>query len=697
MKKKFLLLSTSLFTLFVALTLNIKADAMDNYQDKDGQTLYGWALETNDTDAGLWEFDENGNPTAVYAAEGDTANQWTNNYAIRNLAIGADDNYTLQTTFTPDPETDLSVDRAYGLLVWYQDPDNFLIYWLQQKPNPEWSAQFYGRVDGVYKSFYFEPEYNLGNIGYMDDWRKGEFYDMWWDSGYANTELRGNRTAIVSSTVTLKVISNVEKVTVAGVEESCRRFELHQIVNGVDHTTSAFYVRGINETSDEFYTGIYSEKFNVTLSDYSLEFDSQSDIVKAVDDKIATLPEVISEISDIKKVIDVSSEYKTLLTLKSNVSSANQEKIERLDAEVVTFVDGKIDALDPNKPSYVDDVLALEQLYYELPVEYSDNLTKLDVLIEALENIENWEDPSLVKPEVEITTSATANAGDEIEVTYNVSDNLTSAENLIVTVTVKKGITNINLTDNKFTAEEGTYTIKVSAKDEDGNTGSATLTLTVTVADTEKPEITISTPSTATVGDEVEVKYTVTDNVSSGADLEVVVSVVKDGQNIELTNNKFTAAEGTYTITISAKDAAGNINQASLDVVVGKAASDDTVKPNITITTPSTASVGEDVLITYTANDNKTAANKLTIVVEVKKDGNVITISNNKFTAEAGTYTITITATDEAGNTQTASSTVTVAAPQTNKGCGGSVLASMFGVAVLGATVILVKKRKEEN
>ncbi len=697
MKKKFLALSASLFALFVALTLNINANAMDNYQNEDGETLYGWALETNDTDADLWEFDENGNPAAVYAAEGDTANQWTNNYAIRNLAIGADDNYTLQTTFTPDPETDLSVDRAYGLLVWYQDPDNFLIYWLQQKPSPEWSAQFYGRVDGVYKSFYFEQKYDLGNIGYMDDWRKGEFYDMWWDSGYANTELRNNRTAIVTNSVTLKVVSNVEKVTVAGVEESCRRFEFHQIVNGVDHITSAFYVRGINETSDEFYTGLYSEKFNVTLSDYSLEFDSQADIVKSVDDEISALPDSISAISDINSVIGVSSNYKTLLTLKSGILASNQEKIERLDAEVVTFVDSKIDGLDPNKPTYVEDVLALEELYFELPVEYADSLTKVDKLIEALENVENWEDPTLVKPVVEITTAATANAGDEVEITYNVSDNLTSAENLIVEVSVKKGITNVKLTDNKFVAEEGTYNIKVTAKDEHGNTGSATLTLTVTVVDTTKPEITISTPSTAKVGDEVEVKYSVTDNVSTGDALEVLVSVVKDGKNVSLTNNKFTAEAGTYTITVSAKDAAGNINQASLDVVVGAAGSSDTTKPTVTITTPSQATIGEVVLITYTATDDKSAANKLTIVVEVKKDGQVVEVSNNKFTAEAGTYTITVTATDEAGNSQTATSNVTVSAPAKSNGCGGSVLVSMFGISLLGATVILVKKRKDEE
>ena len=44
MKKKFLALSASLFALFVALTLNLNANAMDNYQNEDGETLYGWWL-----------------------------------------------------------------------------------------------------------------------------------------------------------------------------------------------------------------------------------------------------------------------------------------------------------------------------------------------------------------------------------------------------------------------------------------------------------------------------------------------------------------------------------------------------------------------------------------------------------------------------------------------------------------------------
>ena len=221
------------------------------------------------------------------------------------------------------------------------------------------------------------------------------------------------------------------------------------------------------------------------------------------------------------------------------------------------------------------------------------------------------------------------------------------------------------------------------------------MTLTVTTLDTEKPVISISTPEQALVGDEVEVKYNVTDNVSSGSDLEVLVSVTKDGNKVNLTNNKFTAEEGTYTITVSAKDAAGNIHQETKDVVVK---SNDTTKPTVSITTAGTADLGEIVLITYTVSDDKTAANKLTVVVEVSKDGQVLTISGNKFTAEEGTYTITVTVTDEAGNSNSATSTVTVSAPQqpAKKGCGGSVIASIFGISLLGAVTISLKKKREE-
>ena len=695
--KKILVLFVSLFlTIFV---FAVKADAMENHVDEDGNVLYGWHLETNETDAETWKFDENGNPVASYSAEGDTGNQFTNNYAIRNLKVDANATYTLQSTFTPDSDSDLSVERAYGLLVWYKDPENFLIYWLQQKPG-DWSGQFYGRVNNVYKSFYMTQETaGLGNIGFSDNWRRSEFNDMWWDSAHPHVAIRAQRASLITTTVTLKVNSAVENVTVAGQTEESRYFEVYQIVNGTEHLTCKMYIKDVNSTSGDFYTGLYTERFNVAISDFSLV--SSTDFAAPVNAQIAELPTDITTDSEMQNVIKVAANYKSLLSYKSAVSAENASKIEGLDAKVAQYVDSRILGLDVNKTTYVDDVLQLADLYDNLPVEYQDAVTKVDALIEALEKAENWEDPTIVKPVVEILTPNTAHTGDVVEVKYNVSDNITSAENLEITVSVKKGVTNVNLTDNKFTAQEGTYRITVSAKDEHGNTGSANLTLTVTTLDTEKPVITITTPSTAQVGDEVEVKYNVTDNASSASDLEVIVSVVKDGAVVNLTNNKFTAEVGTYSITVSAKDAAGNVNSASVDVVVKPS---DTTKPTVTITTPETAEVGEEVFVTYTASDDKSAANKMSAVVKVEKDGSEVTVTNNKFTTEAGTYTITVTVTDEAGNSTTATSTLTVAAntntPSDNtstSGCGGSIVTSLFGLLSLFAMVFMVSKKRKQN
>ena len=130
-------------------------------------------------------------------------------------------------------------------------------------------------------------------------------------------------------------------------------------------------------------------------------------------------------------------------------------------------------------------------------------------------------------------------------------------------------------------------------------------------------------------------------------------------------------------------------------------ASSDTTKPNVTITTADTAEVGEEVFVTYTANDDKSAANKLTTVVKVEKDGKEVAVVNNKFTAEAGTYTITVTVTDEAGNSNSATKTLTVSAPSENNpstsgGCGGSIVASLLGLISLTAMVLVVRKRKED-
>ncbi len=89
-----------------------------------------------------------------------------------------------------------------------------------------------------------------------------------------------------------------------------------------------------------------------------------------------------------------------------------------------------------------------------------------------------------------------------------------------------------------------------------------------TYLDTVKPEVHITTPTTATAGDEITVAYTATDDVASAEELEVTVSVTKDGEAVTLTEGKFTAAEGVYTVTVTARDVKGNEASDTIQITV---------------------------------------------------------------------------------------------------------------------------------
>ncbi len=78
----------------------------------------------------------------------------------------------------------------------------------------------------------------------------------------------------------------------------------------------------------------------------------------------------------------------------------------------------------------------------------------------------------------------------------------------------------------------------------------------------------------------------------------------------------------------------------------------DETAPTVTVTVDKTAyAVGDTVAITVTATDDRTPADKLTIVVKVTKDGENVTVTNNTFVAEsAGEYIIRAEVNDEVGN-----------------------------------------------
>ncbi len=164
--------------------------------------------------------------------------------------------------------------------------------------------------------------------------------------------------------------------------------------------------------------------------------------------------------------------------------------------------------------------------------------------------------------------------------------------------------------------------------------------------DTIAPVITLTGTNPATVAQ----GSTYIDEGATAADnLDGVVTVISSGTvNINLV--------GVYTITYTATDVAGNSSTATRTVNVT-----DQTAPVITVTGTNPASVTQGS--TYT-DEGATATDNVDTAVTVITSGSVDTNT-------VGTYTITYTATDVAGNSSIATRTVNVSAVVHGGGGGG--------------------------
>ena len=92
---------------------------------------------------------------------------------------------------------------------------------------------------------------------------------MWWDGGTANPQIKGVRHALLTTSVTLKIVSTVTEVTVGGEPVAARAFELHQVVNGEDHVASTYYVKDAVELTG-VRTGVYANNYDIAIKDFRL-------------------------------------------------------------------------------------------------------------------------------------------------------------------------------------------------------------------------------------------------------------------------------------------------------------------------------------------------------------------------------------------------------------------------------------------
>lgn len=211
----------------------------------------------------------------------------------------------------------------------------------------------------------------------------------------------------------------------------------------------------------------------------------------------------------------------------------------------------------------------------------------------------------------------------------------------------KDGTVPVSSSGTVNTAVVGAYTITYTATDSAGQTATATRTVNVVDgSDTVNPVITVigANPATVQMGAAyMDLGATAIDNVDGDITARITVS----GLPVN------TAVAGTYTVTYTVSDTAGNSATAMRTVRVsdGSGCENDTVPPVISINGANPMMVMVNTTYTdagATATDN------------VDGPVTVTTTSNTVNTAQAGDYPVIYSATDNCGNTATATRIVTV-------------------------------------
>jgi hypothetical protein len=295
----------------------------------------------------------------------------------------------------------------------------------------------------------------------------------------------------------------------------------------------------------------------------------------------------------------------------------------------------------------------------------------------------------------------------------------------------------LTLATYEFTPlEEGVYTFKYLAEDESGNT-SESATYTVTAKDTIKPTILLNEdfafPLTAplTRADENDPydaisipdftpydefngikNYSVTVKNPSG----VTILDAKNGETATGGVYSFVPTkDGSYTVTYSATDLAGNVTTDTRTVKVG-----DTAAPVLTIgnteaNKPGNKKINSTITLDLDAieiEDNKdgeilkthttsTGDKKFNVVLKAPDGSTVSEVAEGSYSynlSQAGDYTLTYTVRDDAGNERVESTVFQVTADE----AGTTVLTQTLGIifilialAVLAGVVIYFVRSRE--
>jgi hypothetical protein len=185
---------------------------------------------------------------------------------------------------------------------------------------------------------------------------------------------------------------------------------------------------------------------------------------------------------------------------------------------------------------------------------------------------------------------------------------------------------------------------------------------TTVTPDTTAPTVSLTAPAAGNVSGTVNVTATASDNIGV-AGVQFLLNGANLGSEVlsspySYSWNTGSVANGTYTLTARARDAAGNTTT-SAGVVVTVNNVPDTQAPTVNITAPAAGTVIGTISVTANANDNVGVAGVQFLLnganLGAEDVASPFSISWNTTTVANGIYTLTARARDAAGNTATSS------------------------------------------
>ena len=230
--------------------------------------------------------------------------------------------------------------------------------------------------------------------------------------------------------------------------------------------------------------------------------------------------------------------------------------------------------------------------------------------------------------------------------------------------------------DSGGTPSDGTYAVTVAGADLAGNTYSGTDSITFTL-DTSAPTVTltdtdsdnlVSTSEVVTITAGFSEAMTATPTISiTGIVTNVIMTPVSGTNSYTYTWDTSSAlSEGTYAATVSGTDLIGNPYVAGTQSITFTV---DSSTPTVTITTndpDNTIKPGDNITVTVTFNEPMASGPTITIgsavnnVALTATNSTTFTYSWSTSGVSAGSYTVTVTGTDLAGNTYAGSDKITI-------------------------------------